>query len=398
MSKIEITANANVAMKQAGTLVNELTGDHQHQARILYFVIEAILEKLEALPDSSHRVQALNNQISQLESSVSLLEQDKEQALDENDKLKASLATLNQDLENAAADREKLHQADDERQTLEAERDQAINKANGLDGEVKKLKSKLAETEKAWKAKVKTTQQRADADVSKAKEKSKQAVDKEKEKLRAQKEAYDKMVKERNELARDLARYNGSNVQNDHFKGKSPGVSFFIHEFSSPLKIKILDNSGISPLDDCQWHYQVMRSNGISVNIGVTEWLSPVIPESDEFKSEWNPAISDRLHELMLERAKETHPETYQRVMAAKGEYITNLDVFDESEQTRLKKAKLISLYDAVSLTKYGFTTKIRAQDPNISDEAVTLLRDKIGDIAREFEKKRTTVKEKNAA
>lgn len=194
------------------------------------------------------------------------------------------------------------------------------------------------------------------------------------------------VVEDENKKLRAMLRAtNGAQLSNMDFNGKTQGVSFSIVEFNTPLEVKYNDIGGLKLLNDAPYHYQVRRSNGVAINVGQTTWLTAVLPLCADFQDEWNPDISDKLHELLLARAKTAFPREYKIVQAAKKHPITNHSLLSKSQSDALKKSKLINLFDSISLTRTAFETKLSANNKKMTQEERLALRFVVEKIADQF-------------
>ncbi len=168
--------------------------------------------------------------------------------------------------------------------------------------------------------------------------------------------------------------------------GTVNGVKFFIHEYDVPLSLVLKDNKNrINTINGLPWHIQVMRNNGVAVASMVSEWLTPVFPSSPDFDNYWDERNTQVIHGLMMERAKTTAKKQYMITLAAKKLTITNSDQLSKEEQNWLKKAKMITLFDSVSLCYPIFSVYLERANPDATEQQISDLHDKIKKISESF-------------
>lgn len=172
---------------------------------------------------------------------------------------------------------------------------------------------------------------------------------------------------------------------NKRYPGKRPGTSFFINEFEKELPMSLGSAAGVRQLDGANWHFQVTKNDGISIAVVPTIWLTPVLPYCQEFQDDWNPKIAEALCEKMLEKSKVTHPANFKRVAAAKQRPITNNEIFTSQESAALKKSKTISLFDAASLTRSAFFSKISKSNKKLEQEVLECMFEKVRTLEANF-------------
>lgn len=381
-SKYSLIAGATVARKEAQEIADKfehVDSETYHKALVLRFSLEKLesdLNKIDLNTSPNHQSLAdLEAKLAKIESELSEVTESKTAALTQiktvqsecnllkkaNDTLESEVASLTEMLEQEKKASSKLlektaqHKVELSSKALEHERD----------------KREIADRYKS--------------DTLKLKERSQTLLTKEKEKNKQLQASIQLLKAENAALGRDLSKTNGQSVTDNSFKGKSKGVSFFIHEYSSPLQVIFFDSNRLSTLKGAQFHYQVMKNNGVSINVAPSTWLTPVLPDCDEFRAEWNAKIADRLHELILEQAKTNHKEEYQKVMLAKKTPITTHDRISDSEKKALQKAKLITLFDNISLTFTAFCDKMKAANKAWDDQDSLVLRAKVETIAQEL-------------
>ncbi|MFV8387392.1 hypothetical protein ACNO5E_25160 [Vibrio parahaemolyticus] len=191
---------------------------------------------------------------------------------------------------------------------------------------------------------------------------------------------YNKLQGDFSSLCRRFDAAEGKSVGRS-FPGKSRDVELFVNEFQKPLPISFAGGQILAS----NWHFQVVKNNGVSIFALPSVWLTPILPLSEEFQAEWNPKISEYLTERMVEKAKVSHPEVYKRTLKAKNLPITNDDIFDTNESAALKKAKLITLYDAASTTEIAFNRIVLSANKKLSSEAVVCMYRKVKQLEAQF-------------
>lgn len=362
----DIIANAAVSKNQARELADKQSNpDLKTKLLVIYYA----LEKMEALIQTTviGERDAHSKELSKLQAKLLHLvterdsaKQDKQNTLDALNEQAIQLSAMTLQLERQQQTTEQL------KQQLE----QAKQSATAHTKAIKQLKRE---------------HQQAMVDAADAnKEKSQQAQKKLKDKIASQQSTISELKKETEELARDLRGMNGAPVSSP-FAGKSKGVTFSISEFSSPITLRFKDETYIRQLPNANWHYQVSRNNGVSIDVGTNDWLMPVLPECNDFIVEWNPKINKELHQIIMTKAKSSHPEYYQAVLAAKKITIVNDPVFTDEERALLQKAKLITLMDAACLALGSFINTLRAAHKNVTDEQGALIRDKVEQLSKAF-------------
>lgn len=375
-----IISSAIVAMKESRELADKLFSTDKelhHTALVMHYSIDNLLNALEsatinAMPEEHVNALALMREsideaTGTINSQSAILDKQKVLLGEQQDQLLA-MEALQHELTKTT---DKLIQVE------------ALNRH--LESEVTALKEKMKNEKKALSTLKIAHSSELESEKKKAKDRSKQANDKLKEKHQKSLDKISNLEREITELARDLQRMNGAPVSNNRYSGKTKGVEFFIHEYSSPLQIKFQTANLVKQLPNAMWHFQVMRSNGVSINVGPTTWCTPVLPDCELFSSEWNPKISQRLHELMLERAAESHPVEYKRTLAAKQHPITTNSLFTELEKKSLQKAKLITLFDSISLTYGAFENQMLTSCKKLTPEECIAIRIKIEMIGEDF-------------
>jgi len=265
-----------------------------------------------------------------------------------------------------------------------------------LNGQLEAVRADKAQKAIEHKKQITTVRTDCETRIEQAKEKSKKSSEKAQTKLQARIDKLEEneahlrselaVVEDENKKLRAMLRAtNGAQLSNMDFQGKTQGVSFSIVEFNTPLEVKYNDIGGLKLLNEAPYHYQVRRSNGVAINVGQTTWLTAVLPLCADFQDEWNPEISDRLHELLLGKAKTSFPREYKIVQAAKKHPITNHSLLTKSQSDALKKSKLINLFDSISLTRTAFETKLSASNKKMTQEECLALRFVVEKIADQF-------------
>ncbi|EGR4213429.1 hypothetical protein NTH44_003602 [Vibrio metoecus] len=361
----DILANAVVAKKNARSLADSISDETQkHNALVIFFALDklvSLLEAQESRTDSSMNT-PLNPEYGMQIQDLNKVKLEQQRQLEEYSKLEKELALTTLQLNKTST---------------------ALNKA---EESITGLQTQL----KLQRQEAKTNLETA---LNSEKEKSEKAKLKIKEKNCALLERINSLEVEANSLAADLRKLNGQQLANAAFPGKSKGVKFTISEFASPIVLRFREKNYTQQLDGANWHFQVSKNDGISINVGTTVWLMPVLPECAEFRDDWNPKITARLHELMMERAKESHPLYYNNVLLAKKVTITTDPIFCKEEVKMLQKSKLITLFDVVSLTYSAFVNSLRSANPNIEDSTCSNIRMKVEEIVTRICLKHKTAK-----
>ena len=109
------------------------------------------------------------------------------------------------------------------------------------------------------------------------------------------------------------------------------------------------------------WHIKVEAGNGICLHMGVSDFFTPLMPYCAEIDNLYPVELNDYLHKCLMEKLKESYSRHIKLINAAKKEFpTTKKDLFTEQEIKWLQKARLITLYDAYSLTFGTFGSKIK--------------------------------------
>ncbi len=363
-SENEITkASFKVALQESKLLSDELFNldrDLHHKSLIVYYSIENAVNNLISLKDNVIHVNDFHHEQREL---ISCKQSEIESVSLVNKELRKRIS----DLKDVVASQYKIMVI----------KDDSINE----------LKNKLItisqENHKFKYSKKENLDSKLNEKISMEKERSKKLIEKERNKSEKYKIRIASLEKECNELIkRERKNSDSIPIQNNRFPGKSQNVEFFVHEYKSQLQVQLHSNDFVKPLKNLDWHLQVMRNNGVSIAVTPTVWLMPVLPEFEHFSSEWNPKITVRLHQYFLERAREMQLPEYEYTMAAKQFVITTNMSLSEHEQGILKKCKLISLFDVVSLTYSAFEKTVFKYNKKILNSECTDLRIKIEEIS----------------
>ncbi|WP_217557636.1 hypothetical protein [Vibrio metschnikovii] len=362
----DIIANAAVSKNQARELADKQSNpDLKTKLLVIYYALEKMETLIQTTVIGEHN--AHSKELSKLQAKLLHLVTERDSAKQDKQN---TLDALNEQAIQLSA------------MTLQLERQQQTTEQ--LKQQLEQAKQSAAAHTKAIKQ-LKREHQQAMVDAAAAnKEKSQQAQKKLKDKIASQQSTITELKKETEELARDLRAMNGAPVSSP-FAGKSKGVTFSISEFSSPITLRFKDETYIRQLPNANWHYQVSRNNGVSIDVGTNDWLMPVLQECNDFIAEWNPKINKELHQIIMTKAKSSHPEYYQAVLAAKKITIVNDPVFTDEERALLQKAKLITLMDAACLALGSFINTLRVANKNVTDEQGTLIRDKVEKLSKAF-------------
>lgn len=330
------------------------------------FCILALKEKLEEFYKVVQQHEELTIQLSKKNENnfikICSLEKDKDDLEEIKSNLSGEVIQLQQDLETA------------------------LNKLSASRSEVDKLKQNIASMRFEINGLNKSHATALDEVRKSAKEKSKKAIDKEKAKVQTLSSEVAALRKEKKQLEDEIEAIHGKKAAS--VAGISEGVRFFIHEYNVPINLVLRDNvNRIRTIGGLPWHFQVMRNNCVSVVAMVSEWLTPVFPMCKDFNEEWNEHNTLVVHALMMEKAKETKTATkeYLLTMAAKQATITNDGRLSEQEKGWLKKAKMITLFDAVGVVYPIFAYDLEKANNGITAEQISELHDKIKAIADDF-------------
>lgn len=403
----EIIASAQVALKQCRQLTDKLfpvdKGMH-HTAAVMYYSLESLVTELQAFTSPQVAVEsATSDELdAKLVAATTKVREQREALLEKTvvikdlkeqlQKSQVEQSQLSKQVETQKAalveQSTRLQEFDALQSTLsetEAALKRSIANAERLTSEGNAVKLKLKEKESELVDTKRKASETLQAEIETIKSRSESLMQKEKQKHQKTQEMLTEQQRENAELAKDLQRVNGVSVKNNRFAGKTKGVEFFIHEYSSPLQLQFQTANLVKQLPKANWHYQVMRSNGVSINVAPTVWCTPVLPECSDFQDEWNMDISNRLHELMLARAKESHPREYARTVAAKNHPITTNPLLTEVERKALQKAKLITLFDSISMTYTAFENQLTKYNKKMANEECIALRVKIEMICEDF-------------
>mgnify|MGYP000052718153 CR=1 FL=1 len=330
------------------------------------FCILALKEKLEEFYKVVQQHEELTIQLSKKNENnfikICSLEKDKDDLEEIKSKLSDEVLKLQQNLETT------------------------LNKLSASRSEVDRLKQGIASMRSEINGLNKSHAAALDDAKKSAKEKSKKAIDKEKAKVQNLASEVATLRKEKKQLESEIESIHGKKAAS--VAGMSEGVRFFIHEYNVPINLVLRDNvNRIRTIGGLPWHFQVMRNNCVSVVAMVSEWLTPVFPMCKDFNEEWNEHNTLVVHEMMMEKAKETKTATkeYLLTMAAKQATITNDGRLSEQERDWLKKAKMITLFDAVSVVYPIFAYDIEKANSGVTSEQISELHDKIKAIADDF-------------
>ncbi|HHJ3076825.1 TPA: hypothetical protein ACPVZG_000621 [Vibrio parahaemolyticus] len=330
------------------------------------FCILALKEKLEEFYKVVQQHEELTIQLSKKNENnfikICSLEKDKDDLEEIKSKLSDEVLKLQQNLETT------------------------LNKLSASRSEVDRLKQGIASMRSEINGLNKSHAAALDDAKKSAKEKSKKAIDKEKAKVQALASEVATLRKEKKQLEGEIESIHGKKAAS--VAGMSEGVRFFIHEYNVPINLVLRDNvNRIRTIGGLPWHFQVMRNNCVSVVAMVSEWLTPVFPMCKDFNEEWNENNTLVVHAMMMEKAKETKTATkeYLLTMAAKQATITNDGRLSEQERDWLKKAKMITLFDAVGVVYPIFAYDIEKANSGVTAEQISELHDKIKTIADDF-------------
>lgn len=274
----------------------------------------------------------------------------------------------------------------DEVMQLQQELETALNKLSASRSEVGKLKKDIASIRSEVNGLNKSHKTALDDARKSAKEKSKKVIDKEKAKVQILADEVATLRKEKKQLESEIESIHGKKAAS--VAGVSEGVRFFIHEYNITINLVLRDNvNRIRTIGGLPWHFQVMRNNCVSVVTMVSEWLTPVFPLCKDFNEEWDERNTLVVHSMMMEKARETKTATkeYMLTLAAKKEIITNDGRLSEQEQGWLKKAKMITLFDAVGVVYPIFAYDLEKANSGITNEQISELHDKIKAVADDF-------------
>lgn len=169
------------------------------------------------------------------------------------------------------------------------------------------------------------------------------------------------------EQVKDLANrltYNDGDVSDQFFENEL-GVKFYLYSFGFGLQCYDADRELIAPA----FHFEIRTTVGVCVLVMVDEFLSPVIPRSEDIGVPPKELV-ELLKEQILKRSKPEFPELYERREWAESE---SIDVLGMSTQAtnNLKSAGISTLFDVVThpirtmvqLPKIGAATAQSAHD-----------------------------------
>lgn len=402
-----IVANASVAKKQVRQLA-DLISDQElnHTALVAFYALEKLVSDLKDLNFPNEPEEALSEnkllteQLGSLNKELLTFKLEVSTLKGVNSDLTTKLVNLQNEYDALGKSHLKLS-GDYSAQTDEIKRlriavDTKEKQLIALNAKEAELLKQLNLEISRLNLEIKRVNEHSQKELLSAKEKSATRLKVEQEKVQALNVKLHRAEAEIAELSRDLTKMNGAAVGKP-FQGKTRGVQFFIHEYKSPMTIHIQKSSRTRQLENANWHFQVMRNNGVSISVGTSQWLYPILPECNDMKDEWNSDISKALHEFMMANAKVSHPKEYKRVLAAKKLPITTSPLFTDEEKKALQKAKLITLFDSISLTYTAFSYHLQANNKKLTDEQCLEIRRKIETIADTIETERAEKSEQSA-
>lgn len=128
------------------------------------------------------------------------------------------------------------------------------------------------------------------------------------------------------------------------------GIRFFImcYEYGHDFSVK----SHIKLLNGLDWHCVVKSSMAINLSIPCSEWATPYIPPCAEIDKHWHPDLPNLLHELFMNRLKQSHPDLCARVEWAKERQLTTLPFVDQDKQ-RLLDSGYSNVFEVITDSPY---------------------------------------------
>lgn len=355
----DLNAQVNVALE----FLDSVKGQDLEFSKARYCIV-ALKEKLNEFAENHKQLEQTVVKLSSKNESnyikLSRIESEKKELLREKELLESDMDSLRNELTKQL---NKLTASVNERERLEGQISNMRCEINGLN---KTHKTELEEAKAT------------------AKSKSKAAVDREKQKVK-------KLNGEVTNLKTQIKSYEDT-IESMHGKktvsveGVTKGVRFFIHEYEVPISLVLRDNvNRMETIGGLPWHIQVMRNNGVSVAAMVSEWLTPIFPMCKDFNEEWDEKNTLVIHAIMMERAKATAKREYTLTLAAKKFTITNHDNFTKEEQDWFKKAKMITLFDAIGLCYPIFAYDIEKANKGITSSQISDLHNKLKSVANGF-------------
>lgn len=152
--------------------------------------------------------------------------------------------------------------------------------------------------------------------------------------------------------------------------GKDKVTSFSIAVFEYALNFRMNMKDSFSLVDNLDWHVIVSSSKGINISVAVSEWLSPVPPPCQELYDAWPEDLNSKLHQVFMNRMKDTHPRLIARIDKSKQIFISTHPDFTDAEKKALKKCKFIRLFDAVCTSFFTFR-KMMLDNSKFNEEEV---------------------------
>ncbi|AZL83355.1 hypothetical protein EIJ81_00375 (plasmid) [Aliivibrio salmonicida] len=167
--------------------------------------------------------------------------------------------------------------------------------------------------------------------------------------------------------------------------GKTSQLQYFITKSNTNFKFGFAEPEGLEMLNDLDFHYRLETSEGVSVRIGVSEWLTPVYADCESIRKDYPSKLDALLHDHFIRETKDTHKIVNKFVICVKNakidDFKNNSDIdiveFTNNEMDIYSRLKIANLYQLVSLTYRSFYKMIKTVS-NVDASEIQDMHDKM--------------------
>ncbi|GLQ71036.1 hypothetical protein [Vibrio penaeicida] len=156
-------------------------------------------------------------------------------------------------------------------------------------------------------------------------------------------------------------------------KGKSK-LKYELKLYWESLRYDSLTFDGTRLIDNLPFHFKIYGSNGISVDVQITETGTGLLPACEELSKEYpGKPMNDLIHQQFLKLRKYVDPNILLFIQDLKNTPATTLKFVDGDVKKALQRAKKITLFDVLSTTKNTFLKDIKEAKAKVSEDDLTI-------------------------
>ncbi|BBM67650.1 MULTISPECIES: hypothetical protein [Vibrio] len=159
-------------------------------------------------------------------------------------------------------------------------------------------------------------------------------------------------------------------------KGKAKNrLKYELKFYWEELKYESLTFDGTRLIAGLPFHFKLSGSNGISVDVQLTETGTGLMPSCEELEKDYpGKPMNDLIHQQFLKLKKYIDPNILLYIQDLKKTPATTLKFVKPDMKKALQKAKKITLFDVLSTTKRTFIKDMNEAKTKMHEDDLTII------------------------